>query len=256
MFFSIYNNISINSTVFPDDTFRHYILDRIDIDINNDNILSPAEISNLTYIDVSEKSISSLKGVEYFTELTSLYCRSNNLKNLDVSKNIKLLDLLCDENHLTSLDLSNNTSLICLYCDYNDITSLNISNCTSLETIHCPFNKLSSLDVSKCIKADFICVTGNTLTSLDISNNTLLTILECANNNLESLNLSNNNKLGNLECTRNKITSLDIRNTLLSTSTENMAFIGFQSNDIINTVTMTAAQSTIYNDNFANYTDN
>ena len=67
------------------------------------------------------QKIRSLKGIEYFTELTSLYCEMNELTSLDVSGNKKLEILACRGNDLTSLDVSENTALTKLYCCFNMI---------------------------------------------------------------------------------------------------------------------------------------
>ena len=68
-----------------DAAFRSYVKGTFDTDGNGK--LSPAEISLVTYIDVCDMGISSLKGVEYFTKLLHMYCDYNNLTSLGVSKN-------------------------------------------------------------------------------------------------------------------------------------------------------------------------
>ena len=75
---------------FPDDNFRNWVLEQ---SYGKDGLLSPSEIADVTSIDVSGKSISDLTGIEYFAALTSLDCPSNNLTNLDLSKNTKLKNL-------------------------------------------------------------------------------------------------------------------------------------------------------------------
>lgn len=69
--------IAINETNFPDEIFREYVISEFDKDKNNK--LSEEEIANAQYINVDEKGIGSLEGVEYFTALTSLNCSSNQL---------------------------------------------------------------------------------------------------------------------------------------------------------------------------------
>jgi len=51
--------------------------------------------------------------------ITHLYCNSNELTDLDVSKNTTLTVLFCGYNQLTDLDVSRNTVLTYLYCSYN-----------------------------------------------------------------------------------------------------------------------------------------
>ncbi|MDO5027672.1 MAG: stalk domain-containing protein [Bacillota bacterium] len=100
-------NVEINKTNFPDDNFRQYVSDNFDKSDPKDNILSQAESERVKQINVTNKGITNLKGVEHFTKLRDLFCGYNQIKELDVSKNTLLENLNCDENNLTSLDLSN-----------------------------------------------------------------------------------------------------------------------------------------------------
>ena len=71
----------------------------------------------------------------------------NQLKSLNVSKNIALLDLTCWGNKLTSLDLSKNINLLYLTCDRNKLTSLDVTQNNSLKNLGCEDNRI-------------LCVTG------------------------------------------------------------------------------------------------
>ena len=82
------SGVSIDKENFPSDSFRNYVY--MEFDMNSDGILSESEIANVTEIDVSFYNAASLKGVEYFTELTYLDCSSNMLTSLDVSNNTAL----------------------------------------------------------------------------------------------------------------------------------------------------------------------
>lgn len=73
----------MNSTNFPDAVFRQYVSDNFS---DGSGYLNNSDISTVTYINVYEKGISSLKGIEYFTGLVSLDCRYNELTALDVTK--------------------------------------------------------------------------------------------------------------------------------------------------------------------------
>ena len=94
--------ITINAVNFPDENFRSYVSSKFDTD--NSGGLIASEIASATRIDVTNSSISSLKGVEFFTALTYLYCTRNQLTTLDVSKNTALTYLECRSNQLTTLD--------------------------------------------------------------------------------------------------------------------------------------------------------
>ena len=124
-------SVKINSTNFPDSAFRKYV--KAELDTNKDKKLSAKEIKAATSIDVSNKGIADLTGIEHFTALTSLYCDNNKLKKLDVRKNTKLAELSCDNNKLTSLKLGTKKKLIMLSCINNKLTSLDLGGCTELK---------------------------------------------------------------------------------------------------------------------------
>ena len=119
----------INSTNFPDAGFRSVVKT---FDTDNDNRLSRAEIEAASSVDCSGRNISSLKGIEYFTETTSLDCSSNKLKTLNISRNTNLSSLNCSSNKLRALDISRNTSLNNLNCRSNEITLLDVSKASCL----------------------------------------------------------------------------------------------------------------------------
>ena len=89
--------ITIDATYFPDVNFRKWLIDQ---DYGADKKLTDAEIASVTNMNVSKQSILDLKGIEYFTALTTLDCSQNKLTSLDLSKNTKLWSLYCSQNSL------------------------------------------------------------------------------------------------------------------------------------------------------------
>lgn len=75
------DGVSIADT-FTDSSFRSYVSSNFDTDSNG--YLSDAEISNVTSIDVSKCSpaISSLNGVELFTNLSKLDCNEQSIRRI------------------------------------------------------------------------------------------------------------------------------------------------------------------------------
>ena len=238
---SIESGVVLNATNFPDDTFRSYISGLTGV--AEGGKLSEENLKSVTSIDVSGSSsanggITNLKGVEYFTALTTLKCaynllttldvsqntaltrlecNSNQLTSLDVSKNAALTTLACDENQLPSLDVSQNPALTELRCSYNLLSSLEVSQNTALTELGCDRNQLSSLDLSQNTALTKLYCSDNQLTSLDLSQNTALTTLSCGDNQLWDLDLSQNTALTELDCWGNQLTSLDVsQNTALT----------------------------------------
>ncbi|MDO6596398.1 hypothetical protein Q4512_05695 [Oceanihabitans sp. 2_MG-2023] len=203
-------------TFIPDNNFEQVLID-LGYDSFLDNYVLTANVETLTNLDVNNKNISDLTGIEDFVVLTDLNCSNNNLTSLDISYNTALTDLSCYDNDLTSLDLSNNTALTYLICSNNDLTSLNVSNNNALINLSCHSNNLTSLDVSNCIALTDLNCYDNNLTSLDVSNCIALTDLDCYDNNLISLDLSNCTILQDLNCYDNNLTSLDVSNCIALT---------------------------------------
>lgn len=195
-------SVRINATTFPDANFRNAILEE---DYGADGLLTDAEIASIKVLDVEELEIQSLKGIEYFTALTRLNCRFNELTSLDVSRNTALKSLNCSDNELTSLDVSRNTALTTLNCNSNKLTSLDVSRNTALTELKCLSNKLTSLDLSRNTALETLYCHYNQLTTLDLSRNTELKSLVCSDNKLTTLNVSNNPKLNFILIVGNKM---------------------------------------------------
>ena len=195
--------IKVSVAFDSDANFRAYVASNIDTD--GDGYLSIDERKAVKILDVSQKSISNLSDVKYFTELTELDCGYNNLTQLNVRANKKLRELYCQGNSLTSLDITKNTKLSELYCFNNSLTSLDITNNTALTELWCYNNSLTSLIVlNNTALTELVCY-NNSLTSLDVSKNTALTGLDCDFNSLTSLDVSKNTVLRWLYCYGNQI---------------------------------------------------
>ena len=174
------SGLSIDETNFPDANFRSYVLAKFDS--NGDEKLDDEEIANVKYINAPAKTISSLKGIEYFTELLELNCDNNQLTSLDVSKNTKLVKLICSKNALTSLNTSHNPLLKKLDIYNNKITSIDVSQNTELETLYIGRNPIETLNVKSNVKLMELQSELNNLTSIDLSNNSPSMTLYMANN--------------------------------------------------------------------------
>ncbi|WPO80275.1 T9SS type A sorting domain-containing protein [Flavobacterium sp. KACC 22761] len=191
-------------------------------------------INSLSYLDVSNSSITDLTGIEDFTALATLNCNQAGLTSLDLSKNQNLLKLNCGGNYnlksfdasknpnlvyldcsnlgLSTLNLASNTALQYLEASNNSLTTLDLSNNTNLLEIQVRSNKLTTVDLSKNTALKQINFTSNLITSLNVSNNTALTVLELGSNKLTNIDLSKNNLLADLGIYGNQLTSLDLSN--------------------------------------------
>ena len=78
-------DVAINSTNFPDATFRKYVSNNFDK--NGDGKLSDSEQEAVDTITLINKGVTSLKGIEYFPNLETLECYGNNIAEIDISGN-------------------------------------------------------------------------------------------------------------------------------------------------------------------------
>ncbi|CAK7063841.1 MAG: hypothetical protein EUB_00661 [Eubacterium sp.] len=208
-------DVAINEENFPDPAFHEYVKR---YDENKDGSLSAAEIAKVTFIeDVGGKSeIKDLKGIEFFTALTSLKCYKTGITSLDVSRNTALTYLDCDGTKITALNVGENTALTYLYCNNTGITSLDIRKNKALKVLWCYNTGIKSLDVSENTALKVLRCYETQIENLDVSENTALENLNCNNTGITSLDVSENTALKKLYCSDTGITSLDVsKNTAL-----------------------------------------
>lgn len=181
-----------------------------------------SELKQITTLSIADnRSITSLQGIEYLTELTELDCSSigNTFTTLDVSRNTKLTKLVCKENtSLTTLDVSGCTALTYLSCyKCSPLRTLDVSKCTALTFLDIGGCYVYPLDVSKNTKLTVFSCSGNGLVRLDVSKNTALKRLSCGGNYLKTLDVSQNTELTELSCLYNSLATLDVsKNTALT----------------------------------------
>lgn len=139
----------------PDANFKAALLANAVLNANVDGEISVAEAAAYTGpLDVSNKSIASLTGIEAFTSLTTLYVNQNLLTGVvDISANVALTEFDCENNAVTRLDISANTALVNLYCSHNALTSLNVRNGNNLN-----FSTFYAIDNPNllCIEVDSV----------------------------------------------------------------------------------------------------
>ena len=163
-----FKNALINSLCVDADLNGTY---ESDADLNNDGQIQYSELNSIQRLNVSNKNISSLSGLENFSSIKILICNNNLLTSLSLLSPWGLA--------LTTLEILN--------CSHNNITNLNLypNNriLNNLKVVNCSFNQLVEVNISY-----------TTLDNLNISNNNLSSIIQYSTSfsNLINLNISNN----------------------------------------------------------------
>ena len=136
---------SVNESCIPDAVFRGFVSQNIDT--NSDGYLSEIEIEAATVINVEGLGIASLEGIELFTSLEELNCRSNSLTALNVSRLASLHVLDCSCNQIADLNLGSESPLSTLHCQDNQIGAIDLQGCPYLTVLWCWGNAITQLDI-------------------------------------------------------------------------------------------------------------
>lgn len=218
----------LNSSNFPDANFRSSL-----INLYNKGYITTNDVDSRVSLDLNDRNISNLQGIQYFNKLENLSCDNNNITILpSLPSTLKtfycnnnrigtlsglpdgITTLGCSHNKLTSLPLL--PELEYLYCNNNELTSLPLS--PKMVCVDCSSNKFTSLYINaKFSLSELYCNDNELLTVLDCSQNTLTKLeitgctamdkLDCSDNNLRSLPSLPGN-MTKLYCHGNKLTSL------------------------------------------------
>ncbi|AXG71976.1 internalin-J [Kordia sp. SMS9] len=176
-------------TAIPDTNFETRLESIITDDVSGDGQVPTVLIEVITNLNLSNRSIADLTGIEDFTALQKLNASTNTLTSVDLTNNT----------NLEELNISDNTNL----------TSLDVSSCVLLERINVEDNAFSTLDLSANTQLDALFVTDNdALTEIDLSTNSLLRVLTLDNlDNIASVDISQNATIDSLQVTNNVILS-------------------------------------------------
>ena len=194
---------------FKDDNFRKEVLNAIygvekvnkDFELLSLYDIEPALLDKIEVIDLSNKDIKELNGIEYLSNLKELNLENNQLKKINLRYNELLTNLNIANNNLDRINLNFNKNL-----EYLNLSKNNLSKFDTL-----PISKIKKLDLS-----------NNSIEDIKLTNMKDILSLRLKNNKLKEVNLKNNLKLEELDISFNDIkelsyfsnlTSLDIENT-------------------------------------------
>ena len=200
-------DVKIDAENFPDENFRQWVKENA---AGGKDVLTDAQCAAVTDMNIPDEGISSLKGIEHFTELTALNCYGNELTELDLSHSPALEMLICGDNELAALNLSGSSALETLDCHDNKLTALDLSHSPALKHLDCHNNELTALDLSENGALEELDCNDNALTALDLSRHPALGKVFCMDNALTTLDLSGSRALNTLDCQDNKLTALDL----------------------------------------------
>ena len=184
------------------------------IDANNDGEIQVLEALEVSYLDVSNSTISSIDEISNFSNLVELRCYSNEFNVLNVNNLINLKRLYCMENQIETIDVSNLINLEFFYCSQNLLTSLNLNGLINLQKLSFSFNLISSIDFMGLTNLTELYCNGNTFATFDLTLLSNLQKVNCANNQLTEVNVTGLNNLKEINCSNNQLTTLTLSNLI------------------------------------------
>ncbi len=208
---------------FPDPNFKNVLVNTncvdtdgdgtgdADADANNDGEIEISEVNMITWLDVSEKNIKSLEGIDFITNLKSLDCSKNELTTLDVEKLKSLEGLLCMYNKIENLKINSLSNLVTLFTLHNNLKELDVSTLINLVWLDCSDNLLENLKIGTLPKLKKLSFPNHNIVSIKIQDCLALEEINCASGKLEFLELNNLPNLIYLGCHNNMLTSLSLK---------------------------------------------
>lgn len=153
--------------------------------IDNASKIIDSTLTKITILELngnplrSTGKLTSLKGIEFMTNLTELSAKSQALTELDLSKNVNLTDVEVSNNALTTLTLPVGAPLQIVNAGRNKLTDFDAEGYSQLTKLDVSYNELTNLTLSGLDNLTTLYINGNQLANADISNFTSLTAFGC-----------------------------------------------------------------------------
>ena len=177
---------AIDEEHFPDAEFRNRLCEN---DYAKDGLLTVGELMDVNMIECPNTEgrgkIKSLKGIELFTELTTIFAPGNDIAELDVTKNIKLQSINVEDSKITTIDLSQNPELIYLNLNHNQLTAIDLSNNPLMRELYVGYNKLTAIDVRNLKSLFSFSCYNNLLSELILPDSPKLSFLRLQGNRIK-----------------------------------------------------------------------
>ena len=203
-------NIFAASVNIPDKNFLTTLL-KAGLDKNGNGKIESGECEHVKSLNVSNKEIHGLTGIDAFKDLDSLNCSMNMIASIDLTHNKSLTFFDCSFNVFTDLNLEKNLCLAFLDCQYNVLDNLVLKKNNMLKELICNNNQIENLDLSQNIKLKTLRCSNNGIISLNLKSNTELTNINYVKIQKGSANISNAFEDGTTDCIHEQINSMYFR---------------------------------------------
>ncbi|WP_411678735.1 leucine-rich repeat domain-containing protein [Clostridium thailandense] len=195
--------------------------------------ITESDMATIFTLDLSNKSITSLDGIQYAVHLKKLFAGSCGISDISKLNGLnELTDLSLNSNNITDISaISGAASLSSLILSSNKITDITaLSGLTNLSNLNLSDNKVTDITVlSGLNNLKYLTLSQNQITDFSpISNHAAIQSLDISNSNVADISgLSGLTGLQRLNLINNKIT--DISSLVSST---NLNYLALDNNQI------------------------
>jgi hypothetical protein len=200
-------------------------------DTDGNGQISQTEAEQIYFLNLPNKSLNCVKGLEYFTGLRQLNLTGNNIAGVDLNNLDQLTTCQLSGNLLRELDLPNTSNLETLDISLSGSLIPDLSNQLVLQELSMVNKTITTVDLSANSMLERFFADGSDLAQVDFTNNQLLKIVSVSRtdiatidtsilSNLErlrvafslisSLNTSSNNNLWELDLSGSNVSSIDL----------------------------------------------
>ncbi len=201
--------INIDEINFPDTLFRTNISNA---DKDKNGILSKEEMESITdiYFDGGDyagyQKLQSLKGIEFLTNLKTLYLNSTGVKSINLNKNSNLVKIKVTNQIIKEFKLPESSKLSILETFNSQFPSIDFGGQPELKQVSLSVRG-ATIDFSKNRKLESVMLTG-TVTEGSIASKGTKHISQ-----VKTVIIGNNDKIKSLKCDLPKLSKLDIGKT-------------------------------------------
>ena len=203
------------------------------LDPDKDGIITSAELNALTgSLDLSNKNISDISGLQALTGITDLYLNNNKIETIEVLSNLSsLLRLDVSNNNITQIN-SIPKNLVTLHLENNNITTADIVGCcrdmvylfadgnnignieflkvmTNIKNLSMANNNIADISpLGTLVNMKYLNLSDNEITDITaLSSCTALLDVRLSNNNFKSIQALRNRRFFTLYVDGNGISS-------------------------------------------------